>query len=112
MTLNEGGMPMKIRRCAAMLMALMMLLACIPVAASEDVTDLPEIIGAPLTRSTTVQNGMVRVYMASIDNPNSLDITIHGQYSVDGNVHIWGDPYGSRFEVDSVANAIRNCRGG
>ena len=95
---------MKIRRCAALLTALMMLLACIPVAIAEDSADLPVIIGAPLTRSTTVQNGMVRVYMASLDNPNSLDVTIHGQYSVDGNMPLYlyeGDVVHIRFNTAS-----------
>lgn len=38
---------------------------------------------APLTGGNT-QNGMVRVYLTSLGNPATLNLTVHGSYSVNG----------------------------
>ncbi len=43
-----------------------------------------DIQSAPLVQAST-RNGMVRVYLSSMGNPTSLDITIAGSYSTSGN---------------------------
>ena len=42
-----------------------------------------EVESAPLIKAST-RNGMVRVYLSSMGNPTSLDITVAGSYTADG----------------------------
>ena len=39
---------------------------------------------APLTRDAGAVNGMVRVYLSSLGNPSTLNLTVKGNYSVNG----------------------------
>ncbi len=43
-----------------------------------------EVASAPLTRAANARNGMVRVYLSSLGNPASLDLTVSGSYTADG----------------------------
>ena len=74
------GMEVKgMRRWTAMLMALVMLLLCMPAQA-----EYPEVRSAPLVYAKAARNGMVRVYLSSMGSVTSLDITVDGKYTADG----------------------------
>ena len=76
---------MSLKRLMSLMTALTLLLAFSVPAYSETVTFAEPIIrSAPLTRSGSTLNGMVRVYMSSMGNVTSLDVTVVGSYSVDG----------------------------
>ncbi len=46
--------------------------------------DHVEVMSAPLTAKSSAANGMVRVYLSSLGNPSTLNLTIVGNYSVNG----------------------------
>ena len=76
---------MNIRRllsaCAAIVMTLLLL---VPAAAGEGIENV-FVRSAPLIRSAEVKDGMVRVWLASLGNLSKLNITVTGNYSVNGN---------------------------
>ena len=58
---------------------LLILLSCSAYAAD---TQAVYVRSAPLEIKTNAKNGMVRVYLASLGNPSTLDLTINGSYSL------------------------------
>lgn len=42
------------------------------------------VVSAPLSRSSSARNGMVRVFLSSLGNPSSLNITVQGSYTIGG----------------------------
>jgi len=42
------------------------------------------VVSAPLTRMSSARNGMVRVFLSSLGNPSTLNITVQGSYTVGG----------------------------
>lgn len=76
---------MHTRRLVALLAALVMtMLLMISSATAESLLDVV-VRSAPLTRSDTVKDGMVRVWLSSMGTIDSLDVTVTGSYSVNGN---------------------------
>lgn len=74
---------MTLRRITAIIAALIMLLTfTMPIAGAEMLNVI--VRSAPLERSDEAINGMVRVYLSSIANPTSLDVTVSGSYSISG----------------------------
>ena len=62
----------------------MTMLLFVSAACAETLEDVI-VLSAPLTRSTTLKNGMVRVWLSSLGTPTKLDVTVTGNYSVNGN---------------------------
>ncbi|MEG0901728.1 MAG: hypothetical protein RSG96_06385, partial [Clostridia bacterium] len=44
-----------------------------------------QVLSAPLTTRSNATNGMVRVYLSSLGNPGTLNLTVAGSYSINGN---------------------------
>jgi len=42
------------------------------------------VVSSPLTRMSSARNGMVRVFLSSLGNPSTLNITVQGSYTVGG----------------------------
>ena len=74
---------MRMQRFVSVVVAFVMAaLAYLPMAyATEDGT---QVVSAPMTYASNARSGMVRVYLSSMGNPTSLDITVSGSYSVSG----------------------------
>lgn len=66
-----------VRKIAATLLCLCLFLGSVPLAQAT-------VVSAPLYSGGT-QNGMVRVYLSSLGSPTTLNLTIAGKYSVNGN---------------------------
>lgn len=78
---------MHIRRHLSFAVAMVMaLLCCLPMAHASDTS---AVSSAPLTYNTNARNGMVRVHLASLGRPTSLDIMIAGSYSAAGNQTVY-----------------------
>lgn len=76
---------MNIRRLIALLSAILMtMLLCMPGGLSETL-DTVYVRSAPLIRSSEIKDGMVRVWLASMGSLSRLNITVTGNYSVNGN---------------------------
>ncbi|MBQ3156115.1 MAG: SH3 domain-containing protein [Clostridia bacterium] len=77
---------MRCRRLAAAMAALVMTMAFLfsSVAAAEGLENVI-VLSAPLKKSSTVRDGMVRVWLKSIGDVTALDVTVTGNYSVNGN---------------------------
>ena len=69
-------------RAAALVMT--MLLFTSVFAMAESIDDVV-VVSAPLRRSAAVQDGMVRVWLESIGDLSHLDVTVTGNYSINGN---------------------------
>ncbi len=67
-----------VQKIAAALLSLVLLGSILPAGAVS-------VASAPLTSQSSSQNGMVRVYLSSLGNPSTLNLTVLGQYSVNGN---------------------------
>lgn len=65
----------------ALMLILCLLMGGIPLSFSESLNDV-QVLSAPLTTRSSATNGMVRVYLSSLGNPSTLDLTIMGNYSV------------------------------
>ncbi len=78
-------MTIAIRRTASrilgFLFAVIFLAMCFMGNASSEVV----VKSAPLVTATSATNGMVRVYLSSLGNPSTLNITAEGSYSINGN---------------------------
>lgn len=73
-----------VRKMTISLLAMMMLLFSImPVSFAGSVADV-SVKAAPLSLDTDAVNGMVRVYLSSLGNPSTLNLTVQGNYSVNG----------------------------
>ncbi len=72
-----------------------------------------EVASAPLSRAANARNGMVRVYLSSLGNPTSLDLTVSGSYTANGATDVTlqsGDRVGISFNKNT--GRITMTRGG
>lgn len=74
---------MFVRRWMSILLAVVMV-ALIGMPAAQAVEYETEVDSAPLTYSSDVPNGMVRVYLSSMGTVTRLDVTLAGSYTADG----------------------------
>ncbi len=76
---------MNCRRLISLIAAFVMtMLLFVPAAAAEPIEGVT-VVSAPLRRSASVLDGMVRVYLRDMGAKTSLDVTVTGNYSVNGN---------------------------
>ena len=75
---------MNIKRLFTGLAALVMTVLLFMSASAESVDDVV-VLGAPLVRSSTVKDGMVRVWLKDVGDLTHMDVTITGRYSINGN---------------------------
>lgn len=75
------------KRLKSLMLALLMLLSLATPTVYAEETDVI-VLSAPLTKSTDVLDGMVRVYLSSLGSVTKLDVTVVGSYSVSGAVSI------------------------
>lgn len=77
---------MSLKRLTSLMLAALMMLLPLMTCTYAESTELTGALvrSAPLVRSGTTRDGMVRVYLSSLGNVTSLDITVSGSYSVDG----------------------------
>lgn len=75
---------MRLRRFAAMFVILCMA-ACMFSAVQAESEDNVSVLSAPLRRVTEPKNGMVRVWLSSLGTVSQLNVTVTGNYSVNGN---------------------------
>ena len=68
------------RRMAAMLMASVLAFSLLPL---HDAS-ATQVDSAPLTVASSARSGMVRVYLSSMGNLTSLDMTVTGSYTAEG----------------------------
>ena len=73
------------RRLIAILAATLMTVLLFSPAAMAESLEGVIVLSAPLSRSSDLMDGMVRVYLSSLGDPTSLDVTVTGNYSVNGN---------------------------
>lgn len=73
---------MRLKRLMSLLLALVFMLSALPASGAEEL--LMFVRSAPLLKSSEILNGMVRVYLSSLGNVTSLDLTVVGSYSVSG----------------------------
>ncbi len=69
----------------ALTLILTILTASLPASLATSSLDSVQVMSAPLTSRSSATNGMVRVYLSSLGNPSTLNLTISGNYSVNGN---------------------------
>jgi len=75
---------MNIKRLACVLAALVMT-ALLFISVSAESLDDVVVLSAPLVRSSTAKNGMVRVWLKEMGDLSHLDVTVTGSYSINGN---------------------------
>lgn len=75
---------MRLRRFAAVLVILCMA-ACMFSAVQAESEDNVPVLSAPLRRVTAPKDGMVRVWLSSLGTVSQLNVTVTGNYSVNGN---------------------------
>ncbi len=98
---------MNFKRLMALLAAcIMTALLFAPASLAESLEDVV-VPSAPFRRSESAKNGMVRVFLASLGTVSKLDVTVTGNYSVNGNTAMTlssGDQVSISF--DSVTGKI------
>lgn len=82
----------------------MTMLLYTPVTMAESIDDVV-VVSAPLRRSSAVLDGMVRVWLESIGDVSHLDVTVTGNYSVNGNTAL------SLADGETVAIDFNNSTG-
>ena len=75
---------MNIKRLAFAVAALIMTVLLFIPAYAQTLEDVV-VLSAPLVRSSTVKDGMVRVWLKEMGDLSKLDVTVTGRYSVNGN---------------------------
>ncbi len=99
---------MKIRRAASLMLALlMMMLLFVP----NSITLAEEVPSAPLVIARDTLDGMVRVYLQSIGNTSSLNVTTTGAYTLSGKGAL-SVSSGSRLAFSVSGGSIRVSMGG
>lgn len=76
---------MRLRRFAAMLVSLCMMAAVFSTAALAESEENVTVLSAPLRRAAEPKSGMVRVWLSSLGTVSQLNVTVTGNYSVNGN---------------------------
>ena len=69
------------RKVFAWVLAVLLCVFALPALATE-------VDRAPLTQASSSRNGMVRVYLSSLGNPTTLNVTVAGNYTADGSQNI------------------------
>lgn len=72
------------RRILCWIATVVMLFACLPCGALAEA----QVQSAPLTTVSAAQNGMVRVLLSSMQYPTSLDVTVCGDYTAEGDARV------------------------
>ena len=75
----------KIQKMTVALLTVFVLLLCQCTPALAAAVDSVQVRSAPLQSDTITRDGMVRVYLSSLGNPTSLDLTVNGNYSLSSN---------------------------
>lgn len=75
---------MNIKRLVAVAASLVMTVLLFMPAMAESLDDVI-VLSAPLVRSSTAKDGMVRVWLKEMGDLSHLDVTVTGNYSVNGN---------------------------
>ncbi len=109
---------MKGKRLISLLAAIVMLALLIPSAMAETIENVV-VLSAPLVRSSTVRDGMLRVWLKSIGDVTALDVTVTGNYSVNGNTALalsTGDTVNISFDkatgqITMVMNGVTYAMG-
>ncbi|MDD6141896.1 MAG: SH3 domain-containing protein [bacterium] len=70
------------QRFIAFFVSVFLILAFIPAYASS--VNGVQVVSASLSSETKTMNGMVRIYLSSLGNPSTLNLTVRGNYSVNG----------------------------
>lgn len=92
------------KRLTSLIMALLMLLLpTIDIVQAEEVDAI--VLSAPLTKSSDILDGMVRVYLSSLGSVTKLDVTVVGSYSVSGPLNL------SLFDGQAVSFAFNIANG-
>jgi len=96
----------KVQKMTVALLTVLLIAAsqCFPALASS--VDLVEVSSAPMERSISARNGMVRVYLSSMGNPSALDLTIRGKYSLSHNDEFLLDGTSVRVSFSSSTGNI------
>lgn len=79
---------------------ILLVLMCTNVSLAASVDEV-QVRSAALTVDTKTMNGMVRVYLSSLGNPSTLNLTVQGNYSVNGEFL----PSGTRLTVQFNASS-------
>ena len=87
----------KIQKMTAVLLIFLFVLVCQCQTALASSVEQAQVRSAPMRTVSAAKNGMVRVYLSSLGNPSSLDLTIEGNYSLNHNGQFIPD--GSRLNV-------------
>ena len=93
---------MRMQRFIAFVLLVLMLLPCSSVRASS--VNGVQVVSAALSSETKTMNGMVRVYLSSLGNPATLNLTVRGNYSVNGQLLTSGSALTVGF--DSFSGSI------
>lgn len=94
---------MNMKRLVSVIAALVMTMLLLLPGMADTLEDVI-VVSAPLVRSSTVKDGMVRVWLKSIDDPSHLDVTVTGKYSVNGNTALslsTGDQVSIDFDAET-----------
>lgn len=91
----------KIQKMTVALLTAFILLLCQCFSALASSVDSVQVRSAPLSTDSITKNGMVRVYLSSLGNPASLDLTVNGNYSLSHNGEFI--PSGSKLKVNFSA---------
>ena len=77
-----------------------LVLACVNVSLASSV-DAVQVRSAALSSDTKTMNGMVRVYLSSLGSPSILNLTVQGNYSVNGEFLASGTRLTVQFNASS-----------
>ncbi|MEG0639936.1 MAG: SH3 domain-containing protein [Clostridia bacterium] len=77
----------KVRKIAVALLCMLVLSGGVFSVAFGSSVENVQVMSAPLTVRSNATNGMVRVYLSSLGNPSTLDLTVVGNYSINGNTN-------------------------
>ncbi|MDD3336543.1 MAG: SH3 domain-containing protein [Eubacteriales bacterium] len=73
----------QIQKIAAAFLAILFFFQALPVGLAASVENV-QVTAASLTSNASAMNGMVRVYLSSMGSPTTLNLTIAGSYSING----------------------------
>lgn len=91
---------MELKRIVSLMLTVTMLCLLLPSFAGA-----AQVNAAPLTRASNAQDGMVRVFLSSMGNVSSLNLTITGSYTAQGNTSV------TLYDGDRVSISFNNANG-
>jgi len=93
----------KVQKMTCILFVVIAFLFCQRVPALASSVDTVQVSSAPMARATITKNGMVRVYLSSLENPSVLNVTVKGNYSLSTNNEFLA--YGTQVRVNFSASS-------